>query len=146
MSLDSLEAMQELAAKLTLPPAGEEADWLGRLDRIMRDLRAKRRTVSDELDGPVTGTEYQVKESRSASRSYNTARILADFAQAGWDLHDLRNHDAVRLSWRWTELQRAYRKANVDLTVAHREVEDEGDIEEPPVGEVWSSRYSVEGI
>lgn len=141
-----MDRLEQAAAELSLPPLGEEADWLGRLNKVIRDLSAMRKTVLDELDGPTAGRDYRVSESRSAKRTYNTARILADFAGEGWALRDLLDADAVRLAWRWTELRRAYEQANVPLTVAHHEVEDLGDVEESPIGEVWKSAYKVEGI
>lgn len=140
-----IDEIGRLVSEMDLPPVGNEADWLGRLDKVMRDLRGKRADVMAELDGPVAGEEYVVTESRAAKRSYNTAAILSQFAAKDWTLHNLLALDAVRLSWRWSELRKAYQQAGVDLTVAAREVVDAGDVDEPPIGEVWSSQYRVEG-
>ena len=126
-------------------PSSNEADWLGRLDKIIRDLTQLKRTVMDELPGPVDGNEYRVVEQRKANRSYNTAAILADFDERGIGLRDLLRRDAARLSWHWTGLKRAAESEDVDLTIAHHEIEDEGEMDGPLVGEVWKSYYRIEG-
>lgn len=141
-----IDEIGRLVTEMELPPLGGEADWLGRVDKVIRDLRTKRADVMAELDGPVTGSEYRVSESRSAKRSYNTAAILRQFDEKGWSLHNLMAADAVRLSWRWTELRKAYNLAAVDLTVAAREVTDAGDLDEAPIGEVWETKYAVEAV
>lgn len=141
-----LDDLRQKVTDLNLPGLGEEADWLGKLDEIIRLLRDHRANVIEELDGPVSGSQYRVVEGRSASRSYNTAAILHAFNYADWSLQDLMAVDAVRLSWRWSELRKAYQMAALPLTVAGREVEDDGDIEAPAIGEVWSSSYRVEAV
>lgn len=140
-----IDEIGRLVNEMDLPPLGVEADWLGHVDKVIKDLRAKRADVVAELEGPVVGSEYQVTESRSARRSYNTASILSAFASKDWTLHNLMAADAVRLSWRWTELKKAYHQAGLELGIAAREVPDDGDVEAPPVGEVWSSTYQVKG-
>ena len=141
-----MDELERAATDLQLPAVGDEADWLGRLDKVLRKLRDKRKTVLDELDGPTAGEAYRVAENRSASRSYNTAGLLSSFADKGWTLQDLTRADAVRLSWRWTELKRAATQADVTLSVAQHEIGDDGDVDAPLVGEVWKSRYQVEGL
>lgn len=126
-------------------PSSNEADWLGRLDKIIRDLSQLKRTVLDELPGPVDGEEYRVVEQRKANRSYNTAAIHQAFASKGLDIFDLIRQDAARLSWHWTGLKRAAESEDVDLTIAHHEIEDEGELGGPLVGEVWTSYYRIEG-
>ena len=130
---------------LKLPEEGQEADWLGRLNKVIRDLNDKKRMVLDELPGPVEGSEYRIVEQNSAKRSYNTAAILHGFQSQGYDIKDLLNMDAVRLSWRWTQLRKAAQMADVELRIAGHEIEDDGDIAAPLVGEAWTSRMSIEG-
>lgn len=139
-----LEELERAAAELR-PPSEGDADWLGRLDKVIRNLTELKRAVMAELAGPVRGSEYQVTEGRSASRSYNTAAILSAFGARGYELRDLLAVDAVRLSWRWSELKKAAAMANVDLHIAHHEIDDQGEIDGPLVGEVWRSQYRIEG-
>lgn len=140
----TIEKLETAAAELTLPE-DDVADWLGRVDAVIRKLSGLKRTTMAELDRPVSGSAYRVTESNSAKRSYNSARIITAFAEKGWTVPDLVNQDAVRLSWHWTGLKQAVRIADVDLHVAQHEVED-GDLDAPMVGEVWKSKYQIEGI
>lgn len=140
--MDTLDQLQRLADGL-YPTS--DPDELGRLDRVIRKLNEIKRISLAELDGPVTGSQYRVTEFNSAKRSYNSARIIQAFSERGWDISDLVNTDAVRLSWHWTGLRKAMRDANVTMHVASHEVED-GNLEDAMVGEVWSSRFNIEGI
>ena len=123
----------------------DDPDELGKLDHLIRTLNKLKRISLDELPGPVSGSDYRVTEQNSAKRSYNTARLVDAFAREGYTLRDLMTLDAVRLSWHWTELRRAATKYNVTLEIAAHEVEDEGDLDEAMIGEVWSTRYAIEG-
>ena len=143
--MSTLEELERAASTLTIPPVGAEADWLGRVNKVLRDLGAVRKLVMDELDGPVAGQDYRVVEGRKAVRSYNSAALLKAFAEKGWELRDLMNADAVRLGWRWTETKRAATDADVTLRIAAHEVTDFGDLEEEMIGEVWRSEFKVEG-
>lgn len=140
-----MEELERAAKALPLPAEGAEADWLGRVTAIIRTLNEKKLTVLDELPGPVDGDEYRVVEANTAKRSYNTAAILARFAAKGYDLTDLIGMRAAQLEWRWTQLKRAAAQADVDLEIAHHEIEDFGEIEGPLVGEVWASPKKIEG-
>lgn len=143
--MSTLEDLERAASQLTIPPVGSEADWLGRVNKILRDIGGTRKLVLDELDGPVAGEDYRVVEGRKADRSYNTAALVAAFEAKHWTLRDLMNADAVRLSWRWTELKRAASDADVTLRIAAHEVTDFGDLDEEMIGEVWKTEFKVEG-
>jgi len=124
----------------------DDPDELGRIDKIIRDLTLIRKTSLAELERPVTGSAYRVTEQRKAKRSYNAAAIVASFAEVGWTMGDLIQADAARHVWQYTNLKRAAVTANVELRIAHEEVENLGDIEDPQIGEVWSSYYKIEGV
>jgi hypothetical protein len=143
-ALGKLEAAAE--SLRGLPPDEETADYLGRLDYVIRKLTDHKRSILAELPAAVTGDNYQVAETRSATRSYNTAAILSAFTEAGWDLHDLRKRDAVRLTWRWTELRAAYNEAGATMKLAPREIEDDGDIDGAHIGEFWKSSMSIKAV
>lgn len=140
--MDTLEQIQTLADGL-YPTS--DPDELGKLDRIIRTLTAVKRTSMVELEGPVTGTEYRIAEQNKATRSYNTASLVKAFDDKGWNLNDLLIAGAARIQWQWTNLRRAANQADVTLSVASHELEDEGELSDEMVGEVWSSYYKIEG-
>jgi hypothetical protein len=145
-ALDRLEeACQELAAT-PYPPDAESADVIGRLANVSRIVNDYKRALLSELSGPTRGDRYQILESNVADRSYNSARLIHSFHEAGYGLTDLVARDAVRLSWQWTNLLRAARDARVDLTITQREIEDTGEIDGPHIGEVWRTRQEVKGV
>lgn len=127
------------------PGDDELADIIGRLTAISRRVNDLKRGYMSEVSGPLVGADYKLTESRSASRSYNTAAILAAFDMQGYGLTELRKADAVRLSWRWTELKRAAYEAGVVMRIAPQEVSDDGDVEAPMIGETWQTDLRVEG-
>jgi hypothetical protein len=124
----------------------DDPDELGRIDKIIRDLTLIRKTSLAEMHGPIVGAAYRVTEQRKAKRSYNDAAIFASFHDAGWGLQELIDADAVRMTWRWTELKAAAYSADVEMRIAGHEVESLGEIDAAQVGEVWSSSYKIEGV
>lgn len=138
-----LSQIEELVRQLQ---PTDDPDELGRIDRIIRDLTGIKRDSLAELAGPVTGSAYRVTEQRKAKRSYNAAAIVASFADAGWSMQDLLNSEAARIVWQWTALKHAAVAANVEMRIAHQEVESLGEIDAPQIGEVWESYYKIEGV
>jgi len=125
-------------------PGDEMVDTIGRVKALEGRLAAFRKDLESEVVAGDTGDEFVVTESRSAKRSYNTNGIFAAFARTSTPteiLQALLAEDAVRLTWRWTQLQAAAQRHDVMLAVAKHEIED-GD-PDALVGEVWSSRTSV---
>jgi hypothetical protein len=129
----------------------ELVDTVGELDRLITRLRDYRSRLISEVASGDTGQTYRAVESRSATRSYNTGLLLLDVMRrlpAGADLSHavgyLREADALRLSWRWTELQRVARDLDLTLSIAKHQIED-GD-PSAHVGEVWGSTVRVEPI
>lgn len=128
--------------KQPIPTDSEAVDLAGELAHIISKLSTYKRALLSEVPGPVDGEKYRTVVSRSARRSYNTAAILSAFDN---DLRSLISADAVRLQWRWTQLKDEARKRDVTLVVAHHEIEDEGEVDGPMIGEVWSDQVKVEG-
>lgn len=147
--LDRIEAeLRELIAQ-PYPTDVEVPDVVGRLAAISLKVNGLKRDLLAEVSEPSQGEHYQIVGFRKADRSYNTAAILAEFADApggGWGISELRKLDAVRLTWRWTELKRAVHEAGVGLRITSREIDDDGDMDAPMVGEVWSDDWQVKGI
>lgn len=141
MDLTRLEAAA--AGLESLPETGEEADYVGRLDKVIRTLQGHRKVIMDELPGPVTGSAYRIAEERYSERSYNGRLIREAFARNGWTLDDLVDLRIVELKWRWSDLRNAFIAQDLGLRVAGHEISEE---EADHVGEVWKSRYKVEGV
>jgi len=142
--MSDLTRVEAAAAGLSeLPDDAVAADYVGRLDRVIRTLQGHRKMILDELPGPVTGSEYRIVEQRSASRSYNTRLLREDFYNAGITFDDLIDADVLRLSWQWTNLRNLAVNADIGLRIAGHEITgDEAD----HVGEVWASTLKVEGV
>ena len=136
-------------------PEAEAVDVIGEVSAIVRDLNALVKALKAELAPAATGTRYQAAESRSAKRSYNTAGLLSATAEALREvpghpdagtfdaLRALMDADAVRLTWRWTELQAIAVELDIPMTIVRHEIED-GD-PKAHVGEVWSTTTTVGG-
>ena len=146
--MSDLARLEAAAAGLeSLPDDSETADYIGRLDKIIRTLQGHRKTIMDELPGPVSGREYRIVEERYSERSYNTRALREAFEHDSQyesvSLDDLIEADVVRLSWQWTKMRNLAIKKDIGLRIAGHEITDE---EADHVGEVWKSRYKVEGI
>jgi hypothetical protein len=126
--------------KHDMPTDSELADVVADLQTAERTLAECRRMLLSELTGPISGRRYRIVETRQAKRSYNTSGLLAAFGGFG-ALPELVAQDAVRISWQWTNLQRAAQREDVTLSVAQHEIDD-GD--EALVGETWNTRWAVE--
>jgi hypothetical protein len=143
--MSDLTRLEAAAAGLESLPADEEtADYLGRLDKIIRTLQGHRKVILDELTGPVSGKEYRVVQRNKGIRSYNTRALLRDFARAGVEVSGLIAARALSYEWHWSELHRTALKADIGLRIAGHELVD-GD-EADHVGEVWQSYYVVEAV
>ena len=144
--MGDLARVEAAAAGLeSLPEDDQTADYIGRLDKVIRTLQGHRKLIMDELPGPVSGENYRIIEERSAERSYNTRLLLQDFEEAGWTLPDLVADDVVRLSWQWTKMRNLASSADVGLRIVGHELEPLTG-EAAHLGEVWKSRYKVEGV
>jgi len=142
---DTLSIVESTTADLIRLPVPLEAtaDVAGRVRKLERDLADFRRGLVAET-GPQTGLEYRLVEARSASRTYNTAAILHDHNPDLWaGLLNLKDEGAVRLSWQWSRLVKVF---GDELRVARHEIEDDGDLGGPHVGEVWASTVRLEGL
>ncbi len=129
-------------------PEDEAVDVVGEVAAIVRDLQAFTKSLKAEMAPEATGRAYVATTSRSAKRSYNTQGVLAATAKAlDTDLFGallvLIGKDAVRLTWRWTELQEAVIEFDIPMTIVRHEIED-GD-PTAMVGEVWTESTSVGG-
>lgn len=143
--MSDLLRLEAAAAGLENLPADEEtADYLGRLDKVIRTLSAHRRLIMDEVPGPLPGRDYRIIERRESTRSYNTSALLRSFAKEDVTIEELVASDALRLSWQWTNLRAVANAYDIGLRIAGHEVTD-GD-EADHVGEVWKRKLAVEPV
>ncbi len=151
-------ALRRAASDLTRQaiPEDEAVDVVGEVAAIIRDLQAFTRSLKSEMAPEATGRGYVATTTRSAKRSFNTQGLLAatQEAMAEQIMEDESRHvtmvdalkalmavDAVRLTWRWTELQAAAIEHDIPMTIVRHEIED-GD-PKALVGEVWTEATSV---
>jgi hypothetical protein len=142
-------ALRRAAGELIRSPIPEDeaVDVVGEVAAVIRDLQALIRSLKSEMAPEATGEAYTATTSRSAKRSYNTQGILAAAAivMGSDDLTDtlrtLMEADAVRLTWRWTELQAVAIEYDMPMTIVRHEIED-GD-PKALVGEIWTEATNV---
>ena len=149
-SLDYLTDMEASASRLTRTAVPDDlvADVAGRCQHVERTLAQFRRNLLAEQDTEVDGREYGIRSGgRTAARTYNLAAIAHSLIDERTDittfmeaLTELIDQQAVKLSFGWQRLQKVFQDHDVTLRVAHHEIEDDGDVDGPHVGEVWSER------
>ncbi len=131
-------------------PDDDLLDVIGDTEVVIRLLRGFVGMLKSELPDKAATPRYREAGGRSAARSYNTDRILARVAEridapnTAALLRYLRERDAVRLSWRWTELKNLYEHLGLSMTIEPHEIED-GD-PDADVGEVWTTATKVEAV
>ncbi len=146
-----IEGMRKTLRALKLCPVTEDelVDVAGEVKALVAALTEYRMGLEAEMPPKAVGEGYRATESRTAKRSYNTNGILAAF-EGGFGirpdgaLRTLIEADAVRLTWRWTELKAAAQKFDVTLAIAQHEIED-GD-PDALIGEVWSTKVGTEAV
>lgn len=143
--MSDLTRVEAAAAALdSLPEEPDTADYIGRLDKVIRTLQGHRRLIMDELSGPVSGTDYRIVERRECARSYNDTALLRSFDREEIGIPELVEADVLRLSWQWSKLRSLANLADIGLRIAGHEVTD-GD-EADHVGEVWKTKLTVEPV
>ncbi len=131
-------------------PDPDLLDVIGDTEVVIRLLRDFVGMLKSELPDKAATPRYREAGGRSAARSYNTDRILAnvitviDGADMVSVLRYLRDRDALRLTWRWTELKGVYESLDLPMTIVRHEIED-GD-PDADVGEVWTTATKVEAV
>jgi hypothetical protein len=137
------------------PPTDDElADTVGamrEMEVLLADTRRRWERIAYELppvesktrgEPPtVRGREYELVPQYKIERSFNTPAILVAIQRVTeWDawqvLLEARRADAVRWTWRWTDLNKFLSRLNVPLHKAYVEVTDDDGTAAPMVGEV----------
>ena len=134
-------------------PDPDLLDVIGDTEVVIRLLRDFVGMLKSELPDKAATPRYREAGGRSAARSYNTEKILARLMGAsdmdpGANLFDAirlaLDRDALRLTWRWTELKGLYETLDLPMTIVRHEIED-GDLD-ADVGEVWTTATKVEAV
>ncbi len=149
MSLNSaLQSLSKAIEEITRIPIPEEVlpDVIGRLREQSRKLSAAAKSLESELPAGVVGERFEsTSVSKPTKRSYSADAIfltVMDRLEMGpMDaLASLRGHDALRLTWRWTELVDYFSKNDIRMVVEAHEILD-GDLAH--VGEVRNRETKV---
>lgn len=151
----ALTSVETAVARLrsTAIPYEYTPDAAGRIRKMETDLADIRRGLEAEASGPMEGTEYRIVTTRSATRTFNTGRILVDYANAeGSDLllalWKLREEGALRITWLWSRLEKVFMQHDLELRKVGHELTplEDGDLDAPHVGEVWTEKTTREAI
>lgn len=128
------------AAKELIHNAGEDlVDALAEVYAAERGANAERRLGQAEIQNKDTGTTHVVKVGRTATRSFNTPRLITRFADVQGvsplaALTYLVQLDVVRINWQWTKLKDLMSELEMAVTVQPSEIVHGDDAD---VGEVW---------
>lgn len=142
----SLKELPNRVKDASLDAAGDWdlVDLVGEIKSMNRRLRPITRGIETEIEGNVEGRKWEITQSRSAKRTYNTNKLLGRIADLNdWSLvatiSNLLRLDVIRISWQWTNLSEFAAKYDLPLNIAKHEIED-GD-PEFDIGEVWDWGY-----
>jgi hypothetical protein len=140
--LKKLQAFPSYAKTLILRAEGDELiDILAEINSVEQQLGKLRRSHQAELVNNEGGDEWEVKTSRSATRSYNNPRLILKAAEALKAkplkaMAMLVAADVLKLNWQWKKLQQFVAENDITIQIAQHEI-SEGD--EADVGEVWTT-------
>lgn len=125
-------------------------DAIGQCRAIEKKLADWRLSMTSETPAGIVGEKFHsVSKAKPVKRSYNTDGLLVammhvpDVDDGMHALRIYRSLDAVRLTWRWTEVKSALAVHRIPLTIAQQEVRD-GDAE--LVGEIRDTEVKIEEI
>jgi len=157
-----VEALRVAAKAVTdaIPDDDELADTVGdvrQIERRLQDARLRWERVAQELEPirdeqrivdpkgravPVAqGRRFELVPQHKTVRLYNTPAIFTAIQkETDWSswatLRDLMAADALRLTWRWTELKGVLSALRVPLNLGFDEVDDDTGADGPMIGEV----------
>lgn len=128
------------------------------MDPIADHDPTKRVEEKDRTGRPVAvGQRWEVVPTFTNKRSYNTQRIIGDLGKGIEELTGsevstgrllllLKERDALRFTWQWTNLKSMFRAMGVTLSIGQEELDDEAvDLDDPHVGE-WRVQTGVKRV
>lgn len=144
-SIDDIVDTVNHLERLPMPPIGLDVDIVGRLRFAGRRVNGLARGLETEIEPGTEGDEYKATTGRKARRTYNTGRLIDAFANAGVSFMGLVRDDVIRIGWQWSNLRKAASTYGVTLAITPNEIDDDGDLDGPMVGEVWTTDMRVVG-
>ena len=145
--LTTLEKAAKAVASSALPDE-LTAEAAGRVRAVERNLAGFRQSILAEASGPspdLTGGGFKLVEKRTCKRSYSLAPIVADVSAATGKtsfevIMDMIAGGALSLTVGWQNLERYFVQHDITLRKAGHEITNDGDVDGPHVGEVWTSK------
>lgn len=120
---------------------------------VIGTVKANERRYKDTIRGavaevdltpnvPRAGERHAAEVKREAARSYNTPNLMTKLQGAGFTLMDLIEHDVIRVSWQWRNLERFCKARGIELSISSEHEVSEMGKEEHDIGQIWStSKY-----
>lgn len=145
---DAMGELVEASAALRKTVVSDEQlpDVAGLTRKIESDLARFRRGLISEAMDHAEGRLYYIEDINTGVRSYSPWKIIVDMAEAinGTPLDAIKflyNEDALRISFHWSNLQKAANAARMDLSIHSGEITD--DDAEHHVGVYYKSERRV---
>jgi hypothetical protein len=144
--LDKIETIPALIkdAVMEAKTDPELVDVLGTIKAVERTYKPTVKAAIDET-APAAGMAmrgelHHVETKRSASRSYNTPRLMTKLQAEGFTLMDLIDLGVLSLKWNWQPLAAFAKKRGIKLVIVQKEVPELGKAD-GDVGEIWKDGY-----
>jgi hypothetical protein len=128
------------------------------MDTVPEHDKTKRVDEKDRAGRPVAvGERWEVVPTFTNKRSFNTQRIINDLSEGieemtgqgittGRLLILLKERDALRFTWQWTNLKSMFHAMGVKLVIGPEEIDpDASDLDDPHVGE-WRVQSGVKRV
>ncbi len=140
--LDVLEAYPAAVKAAVVAAQGDEdlTDLLGVIDANKRIVESHRKSALSEVPDITVGHRYSMRPKPGKyDRTYNFSTLLSKLMDGtGMKLLELmiylRERDALRFSWQWTNINKVIREFDIDMITSSKPVED-GDTAD--VGQQW---------
>lgn len=145
-ALDELEKYPKLvkAALMESKKDTEMVDVIGTIKAVERAYKPMVAGAITEVaplaGGAMRGETHHVETKRSATRSYNTPRLMKLMQDNGFTILDLLDIGVITIQWNWTPLKQFVKRQGIELTIVEKEVPEMGKAD-GDVGEWWKDGY-----
>ncbi|KKN15594.1 hypothetical protein LCGC14_0984440 [marine sediment metagenome] len=135
---DACGLTREIEVSLSETRRGWEQVAATEMEPIVDHDKSQRVNPYDRGTPVAVGKQYELVPTYKTDRSYNSPAILAGLAGEGTILQALRmamDMDAVRLTWRFTQLKRLLSDQQVPLRIEYQEISDDVGTDGAMIGE-----------